>query len=147
MKTFYIAAGGVVFDSLGRVLVLDRPSRGEIRLPKGHVERGEVPLEAAVRETAEEAGYVDLELLGDLGTLTVEFEFDGEHITRDESYFAFRLATDRRAVRRPKDARQFEPMWLAPDEAIRRLSYEAEREWVRRATRAFASAVRRAADA
>jgi 8-oxo-dGTP pyrophosphatase MutT (NUDIX family) len=114
MKTFYVAAGGVVFDGGGRVLVLDRPSRDEVRLPKGHVERDETPLEAAVRETGEEAGYDDLALLCDLGQMTVEFDYEGQHITRDERYFAFRLASDRQAERRPKDAKQFDVTWLAP---------------------------------
>lgn len=137
MEASYVAAGGVVFDGRGRVLVLDRPSRGEIRLPKGHVERGEEPFEAAVRETAEEAGYDDLELLFDLGAQIVEFDYRGKHITRDERYFSFRLVTDRRVARRPKDARQFDVMWLATEDALARLSYDAEREWLRRAAKAL----------
>ena len=39
-KKRYLAAGGVVIHD-GRMLVLDRPSRGEVRLPKGHIEGGE----------------------------------------------------------------------------------------------------------
>ena len=36
----YAAAGGVVVDG-DRMLVLERPERNEVRLPKGHVEPGE----------------------------------------------------------------------------------------------------------
>lgn len=48
-------AGGVVFDPQGRVLVLKHTS-GNWVFPKGHVERGETQLQAALREVAEEAG-------------------------------------------------------------------------------------------
>lgn len=48
------SAGGVVWHR-GRVLVL-RNFRGEYIFPKGHLEAGETPAEAAVREVAEEAG-------------------------------------------------------------------------------------------
>ena len=36
----YNAAGGVVIHE-GRMLLLDRSTRNEMRLPKGHVEAGE----------------------------------------------------------------------------------------------------------
>ena len=51
----YTAAGGVVVRGED-VLVLRRPGRDEIRLPKGHVEPGEGLAEAALRETREETG-------------------------------------------------------------------------------------------
>ena len=129
----YSAAGAVVFDDSGRVLVLERRSRFEVRLPKGHVDAGEEVLATARRETAEEAGYADLEPLSDLGVQVVTYSFDGRDVTREERYFAFRLASDRRVARRPKDDWQFRVLWLAPDEALAQLTFDAEREWVRRA--------------
>ena len=55
----YAAGGGVVVHD-GRVLVLRRYSRDEIRLPKGHVDPGETVQEAALREVREESGYAGL---------------------------------------------------------------------------------------
>lgn len=132
----YEAAGGVVWDGAGRILVLDRPARGEVRLPKGHVDSGESALDAARREVAEESGYDDLDLLAALGEQTITFGYEGMHITRTERYFAFRLASDRQVARGAKDAAQFRPIWLAPDEALDAVTYEPEREWVRRAIEA-----------
>lgn len=48
-------AGGVVFNPQGWVLIL-RHRRGEWVFPKGHIDPGETPLQAALREVAEEAG-------------------------------------------------------------------------------------------
>ncbi len=138
----YTAAGGVVVYD-GRVLVLHRPSPpsipptggeegGEVRLPKGHVEPGESPQETALRETREESGYADLVLKADLGTQVVEFDYDGRHVVRTEWHFLMTLAGSLESVPSGGEE-QFEPLWLTWDEALATLTFEAEREWVRRA--------------
>jgi 8-oxo-dGTP pyrophosphatase MutT (NUDIX family) len=126
----YTAAGGVVVHA-GRVLVLRRPSRGEVRLPKGHVEPGETLPDAALRETCEESGYAGLILGDDLGEQIVEFDHRGKHYVRTERYFVMALPEDGAVVSASES--QFEPEWLTWDEALSALTYEAEREWVRRA--------------
>jgi 8-oxo-dGTP pyrophosphatase MutT (NUDIX family) len=128
----YRAAGGVVVDG-DHVLVLRRPERGEVRLPKGHIDPGETPRAAALREVSEESGYADLEIVADLGTQTVEFDRDGRHYIRDEHYFLMHLRSERRLVRNHHDEHQFTPGWVSWDEALTLLTFEAEREWVRRA--------------
>ena len=127
----YTAAGGIVADG-DRVLVLLRPSRDEVRLPKGHIEADETPQEAALREVAEESGYTDLEIVADLGTQTIEFDYLGDHVIRDELYYLMRLVSPRQVTRKAKE-HQFVPDWLGCDEALSKLSYENEQEWVRRA--------------
>lgn len=126
----YAAAGGVVVHG-GRVLVLRRPGRGEVRLPKGHVEPGEDVRAAALRETREESGYGCLVVETDLGEQFVEFDRDGRHVVRAERYFLMRL-TDPIASPAASEE-QFVPVWLAWDEALAALTFEAEREWLRRA--------------
>ncbi|MFB9994856.1 NUDIX hydrolase [Deinococcus oregonensis] len=49
-------AGGVVFDSLGRVLLVRYRGSGAWAFPKGHVEPGETLEQTAVREVQEETG-------------------------------------------------------------------------------------------
>jgi len=129
----YIAAGGVVVED-ERVLVLRWPSRDEIRLPKGHVEAGETVLEAAMREVSEESGYSRLEIEADLGSQRVEFDDEGRRVVRTERYFLMRLAGE---AERPSDSGEakFDPVWLTWDEALEVLTFEAERNWVRRARR------------
>lgn len=50
-----LGAGGVVFNARGEVLLL-RDRMGYWVFPKGHLEAGEAPEEAAVREVWEETG-------------------------------------------------------------------------------------------
>ncbi len=142
--TTYHAAGGVVLDGDGRVLLLEREvwRQGawihEIRLPKGHVEPGESDAEAALREVGEESGYWGLVLGDDLGITTVEFEFEGRLIRRSEHYYLMHLTDPHRGETRPKhphaEEARFRPLWARNlAEAARLLSYESEKAVVRRA--------------
>jgi len=135
----YQAAGGVVVRD-NQMLLLDRPARGEVRLPKGHIEPGESPREAALRETREEAGYADLDIVADLGTQTSHFINPQEscEVTREEIYFLMRLQSDAQAARDEHDDAQFHVTWVPLDAAPARLTFETEREFARRAIRAWA---------
>jgi 8-oxo-dGTP pyrophosphatase MutT (NUDIX family) len=131
----------VATDAQGRrVLVLLRPKREgpdglpEVRLPKGHIEPGESRRTAALREVHEEAGLPDLQIVADLGHQIVEFDWDRHHYIRDESYFLMSLPTSARTVPPEK---QYERLWVTWAEALEKLTYEAEREWLRRARAAW----------
>lgn len=145
MKTVrYTACGGVVVAG-DRVLVLLRPSRSELRLPKGKLELGEELEQAARREIAEESGFSALELVEDLGEQTIEFERldeDGSpmHVTRDERFFLYKLTDKERGEQHPDDVEEFVPDFRPFEQALADLTYEAEKEWVRRAQAALAGA-------
>jgi 8-oxo-dGTP pyrophosphatase MutT (NUDIX family) len=138
-KREYASAGGVVAAG-GRVLVLKQEIRAgpdgriEMRLPKGHIEPGESRAAAARREVEEEAGLPAPHILADLGHQTVEFDWQGHHTVRDESYFLMAPAPG--TPEAPPEA-QFERLWLPWEEALARLTYAAEREWLRRARLAW----------
>jgi ADP-ribose pyrophosphatase YjhB (NUDIX family) len=135
----YQAAGGVIIHD-GKMLLLDRPTRGEVRLPKGHVEPGESPRETALREVREEAGYADLEILADLGMVMNHFFVPDKacEVMREEIFFLMTLRSDELFVRDDHDADQFQAIWVPLDEAPARLTFESEEEFARRAIRAWA---------
>jgi ADP-ribose pyrophosphatase YjhB (NUDIX family) len=139
----YASAGGVVVSPNGKqLLVLVRPKRlgprglPEVRLPKGHVKPDESPVEAALREVAEESGVSGLRVVADLGKQRVEFDWRGHHYTRNETCFL--MACLMGAIGGMPEG-QFRPLWLSWAEAGSRLTYEADREWVRRASQAWSS--------
>ena len=136
---YYQAAGGVIVHD-GKMLLLDRPRLGQVRLPKGHVEPGESPRQTALREVREEAGYADLDIVADLGTQTSHFALldQDREVTRDEIYFLMRLRSDERLMRDDHDAGQFHVLWVPLDEAPARLTFDTEQEFARRAIQAWA---------
>jgi 8-oxo-dGTP pyrophosphatase MutT (NUDIX family) len=137
----YAAAGGVIVDPVHeQVLVLVRrgrpgpDGRPEVRLPKGHVEPGESSRQAALREVVEEAGLANLKIVADLGQQTVEFDWQGAHYIRQESYFLMALPP---GTRPSPPEEQFERLWQDWPQALASLTFEAEREWLRRARAAW----------
>ena len=147
MKTIrYAAAGGIVaqkemIPNLSAaetyLLLLDRPSRAEVRLPKGHIDPGEDAEEAALRETCEEAGFCDLRILADLGRRTVEFDYKGAHYIRSDHYFLMQLLSTRQTPRPPNDAKQFRILWTPLADAGKRLTFEIEQLFVKDAVNAL----------
>jgi 8-oxo-dGTP pyrophosphatase MutT (NUDIX family) len=91
--------------------------------PKGHIEKGESPEAAALRETKEEAGVVG-KLVAPAGVL--EYRFMG--VTARIEYF---LALFTRETAPPEDGRT--RIWCGLDEALERLSYKNTRKLLRKA--------------
>jgi 8-oxo-dGTP pyrophosphatase MutT (NUDIX family) len=138
VRISYTASGGVLTNAEGtHVLLLIRPERDEVRLPKGHVEPEETLADAALREVAEEAGYDDIEVIADLGEQLVAFPLDGKVIRRIEHYFLLRTRTLHQTDRPQPDDQQFFTIWVPWDEAPTHLTFEAEQVWIRRARQAM----------
>jgi 8-oxo-dGTP pyrophosphatase MutT (NUDIX family) len=91
--------------------------------PKGHVEKGETPEAAALRETREEAG-VSGKLIAPAGIL--EYGFLG--VKARVEYF---LVEFRREAGPPEDGRQ--RIWCRLEDALERLSYKNTRKLLRKA--------------
>jgi len=142
---YHNTAGGVVLNAHGLALVLERDVMRdgrlvhEVRLPKGHIDPGESPQDAAKREVAEESGYGHTEILADLGRHRSEFTRANTHNVRDEHYFLMRLTSDERGDPEPMHEEEalFRPRWLPLMEAELALTYPSEQEFARRARAAI----------
>ena len=55
-KKLIMAAGGIL-ERAGEILLVQRPRYADWSLPKGKLDKGETPLQAALREVREETGY------------------------------------------------------------------------------------------
>ncbi len=140
----YRAAGGIVQDDTGRVLLIERliirngDLAHEIRLPKGHVEAGETDEQAALREVCEETGYCGVAVIADLGEGFTQFVREDIHVRRCEHYYLMRLTDPVRGALNldslsPEEA-LFQPRWVIDlTEAEQQLTFESERRFMRRA--------------
>ena len=87
-----MSAGGIVFrrepDGVARFLLI-RDSYDNWGFPKGHLEDGESPAEAALRETAEETGLDAPRPAGPIRVIDWHFRFRGRHIHKYCHFFLF----------------------------------------------------------
>jgi len=128
------SAGGVVFrrgaEGVVRFLLI-RDSYKNWGFPKGHLEPGEPPAEAARREVAEETGLSDLVLRGPIQVIDWYFRFRGKTIHKYCHFFLF-------------ESRQGDPVpqaeegitdcaWHQLAEAVRTISYANARGVLERA--------------
>lgn len=97
-----------------------------LALPKGHVDPGETPLQAAEREVREETGVVAEPVTG-LGESRYWYRRDGRTIGKRVSFFLFRYLDGDIA---DHDDEVEEVRWIDLEEARTALSHTAEREMV-----------------
>lgn len=127
------SAGGVVFRVHdGRPLyLLIRDSYKNWGFPKGHVEKGEQPRAAAVREVSEETGVGDVDVRAEIDTIDWYFRFRGRLIHKVCHFFLMETASSDTSPQRAEGISACE--WLAFDEAETRVSYGNARDILRRA--------------
>jgi mutator protein MutT len=128
-----VSAGGVVVrgDEVVVIVPTRRAANGSavLALPKGHVDPGETPAQAAQREVREEAG-VDAELVSELGEVRYWYQRGGRKIAKSVTFFLFEYRDGDIA---DHDTEVEEARWISLPEAARTLTYKGEREMVERA--------------
>jgi 8-oxo-dGTP pyrophosphatase MutT (NUDIX family) len=91
---FHHSAGAVVMVA-GRCVALRRADRDEWVFPKGHLEMGERPEDAAIREVREETG-LEVKLVGRIGSSRYTFGPKDENRKRVDWFLAERVAGELR---------------------------------------------------
>ena len=131
-----ISAGGLVIDGsgtkgllIGRIDAKD-PTREKLlwSLPKGHIEAGESPEQAAVREVQEETG-IESEIYKSLGVIDFWFMAGGKRIHKTVHHFLFKEKGGRIA---PQVSEVDDVRWFPLTEIVERLAYPDEKKLIAR---------------
>jgi len=84
--THWQAAGGLVTNPAGEILLMFR--RGKWDLPKGKIDRGETPEEAALREVTEETGLHHIAIIRKLTDTWHVYPLNEQKILKQTHWFA-----------------------------------------------------------
>lgn len=127
------SAGGVVVRE-GEVAAIVPRKRGAdgrsvLGLPKGHLDGAETAEQAAAREVREETG-LHADLVAPLGEVRYWYQRGGRRIRKSVRFFLFEY---RSGSIEDHDDEIEEVRWLPLDDAAELLTYQGEREMVRRA--------------
>jgi ADP-ribose pyrophosphatase YjhB (NUDIX family) len=131
-----VSAGGLVIDHSGKngLLIgrIDHKDASGQRilwsLPKGHIEEGETPEQAALREVAEETG-IESAIERSLGVIDFWFMAGGKRIHKTVHHYLFRETGGKLA---PQESEVDEVGWFPLSEIVERLAYPDEKKLIAR---------------
>jgi ADP-ribose pyrophosphatase YjhB (NUDIX family) len=131
-----VSAGGLVVDTtgtmgllIGRYDLKDTSGKRVLwSLPKGHIEEGETPEEAAIREVAEETG-INSAITKSLGVIDFWFMAGGKRIHKTVHHFMF---TEIGGTLLAQESEVDEVSWFPLSEIVERLAYPDEKKLIAR---------------
>lgn len=128
------SAGGAVFretDAGTKVVIVKMLPELRWQLPKGIIDPGETPEQAASREVREEAG-INTELLEPIRKIDYYFSVDRNGVrTRIHKYVQFYLMKYTSGDVADHDDEVEEARWVPVEKALKKLAFEQERDIVR----------------
>ena len=129
-----VSAGGLVIDSTGTkgLLIGRRDLKDQKRerllwsLPKGHIEAGETPEQAAIREVAEETG-IESEIARSLGVIDFWFMAGGKRIHKTVHHYLFKEVGGHL---QPQVTEVDDVGWFPLEEIVNLLAYPDEKKLI-----------------
>jgi len=129
-----VSAGGLVVDTTGTMGLLigrydhkdETGKRVLWSLPKGHIEEGETPEQAAIREVAEETG-INSTITKSLGVIDFWFMAGGKRIHKTVHHFMF---TEIGGTLLAQESEVDEVSWFPLSEIVDRLAYPDEKKLI-----------------
>ena len=131
-----VSAGGLVINSIGtQGLLIGRIDHKDANgtrllwsLPKGHIEEGETPEQAAIREVAEETGIISA-ISRSLGVIDFWFMAGGKRIHKTVHHYLFSEVSGELVA---QVSEVDEVSWFPLGEIIERLAYPDEKKLIAR---------------
>jgi len=131
-----VSAGGLVVDTTGKLgLLIGRRDLKDASgkrilwsLPKGHIEEGETPEQAALREVQEETGIESI-IEKSLGVIDFWFMAGGKRIHKTVHHYLFR---ENGGLLAPQESEVDEVAWFPLVEIVERLAYPDEKKLIAR---------------
>jgi 8-oxo-dGTP pyrophosphatase MutT (NUDIX family) len=131
-----VSAGGVAYrtaDAGPEIAIIQVLPEKRWQLPKGIVDEGESPEEAALREVREEAG-ISADIVAPIETVEYwYFSTDKDGRVRYHKFVHFYLMHYTSGSVADHDHEVAEARWLSPEDALSMLAFKSEREVVSRA--------------
>ncbi|MDD4957223.1 MAG: NUDIX domain-containing protein [Candidatus Omnitrophica bacterium] len=136
MKEHFAAGGVVIKKERGRPRVLLIKDRyGRWTWPKGHLEKGETPETAALREIKEETGLEDITIETFIGRQEYHYILRGEKVHKVVDIYLVRSSARQKLVPQKGEVEKAE--WFWPEEAVSRIEYAGSAELVANGIKAF----------
>lgn len=133
------SSGGIIVkkghDGLKVLLIKD--IYGHWTWPKGHIEAGETPQEAAVREIGEETGLKGLNLVGAADKVEYYFKSGGRRIFKTVQFYLFEAADSATIKVRTSEIEKAE--WFSAQQALEQVEYKGAKALLKKALDAFLS--------
>lgn len=131
-----VSAGGLVIDTTGKLgLLIGRRDQKDASgkrilwsLPKGHIEEGETPEQAALREVQEETG-IESDIEKSLGVIDFWFMAGGKRIHKTVHHYLFRESGGLLAA---QESEVDEVGWFPLSQIIELLAYPDEKKLIAR---------------
>ncbi len=136
------SAGGFLVDLKKKKLLIlkARHHQGKMELPKGKIEKGETPAQAAFHEVGEESGYGDIKNLAYVGQSYYSYVNKvknyslpyGAKIKKIVHYFLFALNSPKKDLRHRESHEEFENYWVDFADIYKTLSFPGDRRlWLK----------------
>lgn len=128
-----VSAGGIVVRRTAGppLFLVIRDSYRNWGFPKGHLEDGEAPADAALREVSEETGLASLRLVGAIETIDWYFRFRGNLVHKVCHFYL--LETEAEATTPQREEGITACRWEPFDSAVGLVAYENARAVLRKA--------------
>ena len=119
-------AGGIIINQLNKIAIVNQ-NHDSWSLPKGHIDRGETTIDAAIREIYEETGIINPTLIKKVGVYErYRIGLDGNDDLSELKRIHIFLFKSTQKILKPKDKNNPEAKWIDTKEVENYLTHRED---------------------